>query len=238
MLHKLIAISNIVEVSKEIETLGEENEENEETKGGRENKTKIGFCNSLCPTLINIVDKPYKMYFVGFLFGLGFDTASEVALLSMAAVAPDEGVPPWLVLILPLVFASGMALIDTTDGIMMIWAYGWAFVEPEKKFFYNFFVTTTSLLIALLIGGLEVLSIFATIFELDGPFWNFVAKINYETVGYLIIALFITCLLVGVISYRIRFGSKKTSNNVSRLGEIGNDTEDVQLHSAEIQSIN
>jgi len=191
----------------------------EESSEGKD-KPSMGFCVRCCPRLLNIVDRPYKMYFVGFLFGLGFDTASEIALLSMAALAPGEGVPSFFVMILPVVFASGMAMIDTMDGIMMIWAYGWAFVEGDKKFFYNFVVTFTSLVIALLIGTLELLGVLGTIFDLDSPFWEALEWINYETVGIFIIVLFIVFFVVAVISYKIRYGCSQTSVEFNHIADL------------------
>lgn len=199
-------LTSSVQFDEAVDDILEKQEEKE--------KATMGFCVRCCPKLLNIVDASYKMYFVGFLFGLGFDTASEIALLSIAALAPGEGVPPIFVMILPIIFAAGMALIDTIDGIMMIWAYGWAFVEGDKKMFYNFFVTLTSLLIAFVIGTLELLGIIGEKFELDSPFWNAVAWVNFETVGILIIVLFFICFIVAVISYRIRYGSFTSSTSV------------------------
>jgi len=197
---------------------GEESLDQEIAATRKQENPAMGFCVRCCPKLLNIVDRPYKMYFVGFLFGLGFDTASEIALLSMAALAPGEGVPSYLVMILPVVFASAMAMIDTMDGIMMIWAYGWAFVEGDKKYFYNFVVTFTSLVIALLIGTLELLGVLGTIFDLDSPFWEALEWINYETVGIFIIALFIIFFVVAVISYKIRYGCSQTSVEFRHIG--------------------
>lgn len=194
-----------------------------------ENKAMMGCCTKCCPKFLNIIDKPYKMYFVGFLFGLGFDTASEIALLSMAALAPGEGVPPLLVMILPVVFASGMALIDTLDGIMMIWAYGWAFVEPDKKYFYNFVVTITSTSIALLVGTLEVLGVIGTWLDLDSPFWQAIELINFETVGILIIILFIVFFIIAIISYKIRFGCDKTTETIEHITQLDISSSDEEI---------
>ena len=99
------------------------------------------------------------MYPVGFLFGLGFDTATEIALLGIAATQAVEQTPLWSIMVFPLLFTSGMCLLDTTDGIVMLGAYGWAFVKPVRKLFYNMTITLVSFLIALLIGSLEALSV-------------------------------------------------------------------------------
>ena len=96
-------------------------------------EVKIGFMNRLCPWISRVVDTPWKMYPVGVLFGLGFDTATEVALLAISAAAPGEGIPIGLIMLLPSLFTAGMALVDTLDGILMLWAYGWAFVDPGAK---------------------------------------------------------------------------------------------------------
>jgi len=203
------------------------------SRDSKQDKPSMGFCVRCCPRLLNIVDRPYKMYFVGFLFGLGFDTASEIALLSMAALAPGEGVPPFFVMVLPVVFASGMALIDTMDGIMMIWAYGWAFVEGDKKFFYNFVVTFTSLVIALLIGTLELLGVVGTIFDLDSPFWEALEWINYETVGIFIIVLFIVFFVIAVISYKIRYGCSQTTVEFAHIADLPSASHDHSVKSSQ-----
>jgi high-affinity nickel-transport protein len=140
-----------------------------------------GFLTKCCPTVFRAVDSPWKMYPIGFLFGLGFDTASEVALLGLSALTPKNGVPGALILILPLMFSCGMSLVDTLgtvcthtyhrqhhdalmhsythtiDGIMMLWAYGWAMLHPARKLFYNLFLTGVSAFIAIAIGVIEVL---------------------------------------------------------------------------------
>ncbi len=97
--------------------------------------------NALLRKVIKAVDKPYKMYFVGFLFGLGFDTASEVAILGMSAGASSKGFPIFIILILPLLFTAGMSLVDTVNGIIMTKAYSWAFINPFRKMYYNFLIT-------------------------------------------------------------------------------------------------
>ena len=118
-------------------------------------------------SLFKLVGKSWHMYFVGFLFGLGFDTASEIALLGIAATQAAQQVPIWSIMVFPLLFTSGMCLLDTTDGIVMLGAYGWAFVKPVRKLFYNMTITLVSFVIALLIGSLEALSVLATKFHLD-----------------------------------------------------------------------
>ena len=106
--------------------------------------------------LLRLVSRSRDMYFIGLLFGLGFDTATEVALLGIAAIEAGKGTPVWAILIFPALFAAGMSLLDTTDGILMTRVYGWAFVEPNRKLYYNFAVTSASVVAAILIGGIEL----------------------------------------------------------------------------------
>jgi len=103
--------------------------------------------------VFKLIRKSWHMYPLGFLFGLGFDTATEVALLAISATEASKGLPFWSVLIFPALFTAGMALVDTTDGILMLGAYGWAFLNPLRKLFYNLTVTAVSVLVALLVGG-------------------------------------------------------------------------------------
>ena len=173
-----------------------------------EKKESIGFMLRCCPKILNAIDAPWKMYPIGFLFGLGFDTATEVALLAMAATAPSEGVPFWAVLILPSLFTAGMAILDTADGIFMMLAYNWAFVDPDRKLHYNLFITFLSLMVAFVIGGLEVLSVVADLFNFEGPFWDFVSSMSFGILGVAIILIFLVSFLV---SYLLHKFQKKTS---------------------------
>lgn len=115
-----------------------------------------GFFGRCFAPLLRLVSRSRDMYFIGLLFGLGFDTATEVALLGIAAIEAGKGMPVWAILIFPALFAAGMSLLDTTDGIVMTRVYGWAFVVPERKLYYNFAVTSASVVAAVLIGGIEV----------------------------------------------------------------------------------
>lgn len=109
--------------------------------------------------LLRIVSRSRDMYAIGFLFGLGFDTATEVAVLGIAAIEAGKGLPIWTILLLPALFAAGMSLVDTTDGILMLGAYGWAFLNPARKLYYNLAITTASVLTAVLVGGMELASL-------------------------------------------------------------------------------
>src|SRR5436305_10846961 len=126
-----------------------------------------------------MITKSWHMYPLGVLFGLGFDTASEVALLGLAATSGATHVPILLILVLPALFAAGMSLIDTTDGILMLGAYGWAYIKPIRKLYYNLNITLVSVLIAFAIGGVEVLSILADKLGLHGGVWDWVGNLDF-----------------------------------------------------------
>lgn len=154
----------------------------------------------------NLVNKSWHMYFVGFLFGLGFDTATEVGVLGISAVSASSGMEPWLILLFPLLFAVGMALIDTLDNFVMIGAYGWAFSKPIRKLYYNITITAASVIVALFIGSIEGLGLISEKLELNGWFWNVINNISesFETLGFWIVGLFIGCWAISVFNYYIR----------------------------------
>jgi high-affinity nickel-transport protein len=146
------------------------------------------------------------MFPLGVLFGLGFDTATEVGLLGISAAEASKGLPIWNVLLFPALFTAGMCLIDTTDGILMLGAYGWAYVKPIRKLYYNMTITLVSVLVALVIGGIEALSIVGDQFHLNGPLWDFVSNLgdNFGTIGYIIIGIFILSWLISTIVYNVK----------------------------------
>jgi high-affinity nickel-transport protein len=154
--------------------------------------------------LFDFVSKSWHMLPIGFLFGLGFDTASEVSLLGIAATQAAHEVPIWSIMVFPLLFTAGMCLIDTTDGVLMLGAYGWAFVNPKRKLFYNMIITFCSFVIAFVIGGLEALSLIANKLSLEGGVWDFVNILseNSGLFGYAIIAILLVCWLVSLVVYR------------------------------------
>ena len=149
------------------------------------------------------VRKPWHMYPLGCLFGLGFDTATEVALLVLAGAGAAGGLPFYAILCLPILFAAGMSLFDTLDGAFMNFAYGWAFSKPVRKVFYNLAITGLSVAIALLVGGIELLSVLVERLELTGGVWDLVAGIDLNTIGYGVVALFALtwALALGVWRY-------------------------------------
>jgi len=154
--------------------------------------------------LFKMVDKSWKMYPVGVLFGLGFDTATEVGILSIAALEAGKGLPIPFILIFPALFTAGMCLIDTTDGILMLGAYGWAFVKPVRKLYYNLNITLVSVLVAFVVGTIEVLSIITTEFHLNGSFWSYVNNLDFGVLGGLIIGIFILSWLISTFIYKVR----------------------------------
>jgi nickel/cobalt transporter (NiCoT) family protein len=144
------------------------------------------------------------MYPLGVLFGLGFDTASEVGLLALTAGVATGHVPLLGIVALPLLFAAGMSLMDTADGIFMAKAYGWAFSSPARKVFYNLTVTALSVTVALAVGSVELLQVVTGKLGLDGGFWGWVGSLDFETLGYVILGLFAATWLIATCVWRLR----------------------------------
>ena len=144
------------------------------------------------------IDTSWKMYPLGILFGLGFDTATEIGLLALAAGVATHHVPFLAVISLPIIFAAGMSLMDTADGAFMSHAYGWAFSNPVRKVYYNITVTSLSVAVALVIGMIELLQVTAAKFSLDGGFWAFLDNLDFGHIGYVVVGLFVaTWALLG-----------------------------------------
>ena len=154
---------------------------------------KRGLMTRLFRPLFRIVRRSWHLYPVGFLFGLGFDTATEIGLLGIAATQSAQGLSPWQTMVFPLLFTAAMALIDTSDSVLMVGAYGWAFVEPLRKLWYNLAITGASAAVALLIGGLEALGLVADRFALSGRLWSAIASLNDDvsSFGFAVIAIFV-----------------------------------------------
>ena len=144
------------------------------------------------------IDKPWKMYPVGVLFGLGFDTATEVALLVLAGNAVAGGLPFWAILSLPVLFAAGMCLFDTIDGCFMNFAYDWAFAKPIRKIYYNLTITGLSVFVALFIGTIEILGLVAQETNASGGFWDFMANFNINRAGFVIVGIFVVTWIVAL----------------------------------------
>jgi high-affinity nickel-transport protein len=150
-----------------------------------------GFMNRFCGRATRAVRKPWHMYPLGCLFGLGFDTATEVALLVLAGAGAANGLPFYAILCLPILFAAGMSLFDTIDGAFMNFAYGWAFSRPIRKIYYNITITGLSVAVALLIGSIELLTVLAERLGLTGGLWGLVSGLDLNLVGYAIVGLFV-----------------------------------------------
>ena len=155
--------------------------------------------------MFRLVTRSWHMYPLGFLFGLGFDTATEIGLLGISAAEASRGLPVWSIMVFPALFTAGMTLIDTTDGVLMLGAYGWAFTKPIRKLYYNLTITFVSVLVAVLIGGIEALGLVADQLKLKGPFWHWIGALNdnFGSLGYLIIAVFAGSWIVSIAVYRL-----------------------------------
>lgn len=163
-----------------------------------------GLLARLLRPMLGFIRKSWHMYPLGLLFGLGFDTASEVALLGLAATSGANHVPILYMLVLPALFAAGMSLVDATDGVLMLGAYGWAYVKPIRKLYYNLNITLVSVLIAFAIGGVEVLSIVADRLNLHGGVWNLVRDLDFGIIGLAIIGIFVVSWTVSTVIYRVK----------------------------------
>lgn len=165
-----------------------------------------GFLSRLFRPMFGMIRRSWHMYPLGILFGLGFDTATEIGLLGIAAAEVANGLPVWSVLVFPALFAAGMSLIDTTDNILMLGAYGWAFIKPIRKLYYNMTITLVSALVAIVVGGIEALGLLNAQFRGQGAFWKLVQKLNenFGTLGYFIIGIFALSWILSVCFYRWR----------------------------------
>ena len=165
-----------------------------------------GFLGRIFRPLFRFIGASWQMYPLGFLFGLGFDTATEIGLLGISAAEAARGLSLWSILVFPALFTAGMSLIDTTDGVLMLGAYGWAFMKPMRKLYYNLTITLVSVLAALVVGGVEALGLVADHLNLEGGFWRAIAALNrnFGSLGFLIIGLFIASWLVSMLVYRLK----------------------------------
>ena len=159
---------------------------------------KRGLMNRFFGRIARRADAPWKMYPVGALFGLGFDTATEVTLLVLAGAAVVSGLPFYAILSLPILFAAGMCLFDTADGCFMNFAYDWAFSRPVRKVYYNLMITGLSVFVAVLIGTTELLGLIGQQAGLTGGFWSFMATFNINTAGFVIVGVFVATWVVAL----------------------------------------
>jgi high-affinity nickel-transport protein len=182
-----------------------------------------GLMTRLFSRLFRVVNESWHMYPIGFLFGLGFDTASEVALLAITAGTAASGAPFYAILALPLIFAAGMSLMDTADGAFMAKAYGWAFSNPIRKVFYNMTVTGLSVFVALFVGGVELLQILIQVTGASGQPWAAIQGLDFAEIGFIIVAAFVLTWLVAFLVYRYRRVEERWSDLLERRPTISAD---------------
>jgi len=165
-----------------------------------------GFIGRLCRPLFRVVTRSWHLYPVGLLFGLGFDTATEIGLLSIAGTEASNGLSPWHALMFPALFTAAMALVDTADSALMVGAYGWAFVNPIRKLWYNLTITAVSVAVALLIGGIEAIALISEKFGLDGSVWRWFGELNGDLAnfGFVIVGVFIVAWIASAMIYWLK----------------------------------
>jgi high-affinity nickel-transport protein len=166
-----------------------------------------GLLGRLFRRFFRLVERGWHMYPLGVLFGLGFDTATEVGLLGISATQASQGLSIWSILVFPALFTAGMTLIDTTDSILMLGAYGWAFIKPIRKLYYNLTITAVSVVVAVIVGGLETLNLIGDQLGLTdgGGFWGAIGELsdNFGLLGYLIVGVFIAAWAISYVVYRV-----------------------------------
>jgi high-affinity nickel-transport protein len=180
-----------------------------EMRSGKYNEQQLeaqlnarGLMNRFFGRFTKTVSEPWQMYPIGVLFGLGFDTATEIALLFLAAGAAGAGLPFYAILCLPILFAAGMSLLDTIDGSFMNFAYGWAFSKPVRKVFYNMTITGLSVAVALVIGTIEIVGLLAQKLDGQGPFWAWWENIDINTLGFIIVGMFVVTWAIALAIWR------------------------------------
>lgn len=161
-----------------------------------------GFMSRLLRRATAAIREPWQMYPLGFLFGLGFDTATEIALLATAGTAAAGGLPFYAILALPILFAAGMTLLDTLDGVFMNFAYGWAFTKPVRKVYYNIAITGLSVMVALVVGLIEVCQVLSARLELTGGFWDWCNNLDFNVIGLVIVGMFIATWAIALAVWR------------------------------------
>ena len=187
----------VIGIYKIFQTLKQGKLNQEELDNLLENR---GFMNRFFRPLFKVISKPWQIFPIGVLFGLGFDTASEVALIAISVgIGVSTSIPLYYILILPLLFMCGMVTVDTSDGVAMRLAYGWAFLNPIRKIYYNLTVTVISVLVAWAIGTVELLQVLSSELNLSGAFWSWLNALNFEMIGFGIIGIF-------VVSWLLSFG--------------------------------
>jgi nickel/cobalt transporter (NiCoT) family protein len=177
-----------------------------------------GFMNRFFGRLTKAVSEPRQMYPIGVLFGLGFDTATEVALLVIAGSAGAAGLPWYAILCLPVLFAAGMSLLDTIDGSFMNFAYGWAFSKPVRKVFYNLTITGLSVAVALVIGTIELGGLVARHLNLSGSFWIWFEGIDINLLGFIIVGIFVATWVIALSIWRFGHIEERWTTHLDHSG--------------------
>ena len=170
-----------------------------------------GLLARLFRPVFRLVTQSWHMLPLGFLFGLGFDTATEVALLGMSATQAAQGVSIWSIMVFPALFAAGMALVDTTDGVLMLGAYNWAFIKPIRKLYYNLTITLVLVVVAFLVGGIEALGLIGDQLSLSGWFWDGVGALNdnFGNLGFIMIGVFVAAWVGSIVIYRYKGAGRR-----------------------------
>ena len=165
-----------------------------------------GFLARIFRPVFAMIRSSWHMYPLGVLFGLGFDTATEIGILGLSAAEASRGLSLWSILVFPVLFAAGMSLVDTTDNVLMLGAYGWAYVKPIRKLYYNLTITSVSVVVAFVIGGIEALGLLRGQLHLQGAFWALIGRLNdnFGILGYCIIAIFALAWVVSIAIYKFR----------------------------------
>jgi high-affinity nickel-transport protein len=184
-----------------------------------------GMLARLFRPMFNLIRASWHMYPLGILFGLGFDTATEIGLLGISAAEASKGLSMASILVFPVLFAAGMSLVDSTDNVLMVGAYGWAFVKPIRKLYYNITITSVSVVVALAVGGIEALGLLADQFRLTGGVWGLIGKLNgsFGMLGYGIVGLFALSWAFSIAIYKWRrfdeleFGASRAVSAETRL---------------------
>jgi high-affinity nickel-transport protein len=170
--------------------------------------SKRGFMGRLLRRFFHLIERSWHMYPLGLLFGLGFDTATEVGLLGISATQAAQGMSIWSILVFPALFTAGMSVMDTTDSLLMLGAYGWAFIKPIRKLYYNLTITAVSVIVAVVVGGLEVLNLIGDQLGLTdgGGFWGAIGAINdnFGILGYIVAGIFVLSWLISFLLYRAK----------------------------------
>ncbi len=214
----LVILVGIVKVFRDIRRGVYDEEALEEQLNNR------GLMNRILRPVMQTIRRPAQMYPVGVLFGLGFDTASEVALLVLASAGAASGLPWYAILCLPVLFAAGMCLFDTIDGTFMNFAYGWAFSKPIRKVYYNLTITSLSVMVALVIGTVELLGLLSQQLGITGRFWTDMQNADINTLGFIIVGMFAATWMIALLIWRFGRIEEKWSSGMRR-AELANSSD-------------